>query len=68
MLEPDERPRQLAASFAAMAKRSLVLAACAVTGVAGFTGVLPSVGLRRAGPAHRICMADDEINSKKVAG
>ena len=46
------------------------MAAAVAVEVAGFAGSLPHLGLRRAGAARasRVCMKDDEINTKKVAG
>ncbi len=46
------------------------LAAVVTVEVAGFAGSLPHLGLRSAGAARasRVCMKDDEINTKKVAG
>ena len=45
------------------------VAAAVIAEAAGFAGSLPNLGLRRAGaPASRVCMQDDEINTKKVAG
>ena len=45
------------------------MAAAVIVEAAGFAGSLPHLGLRRTGaPASRICMQNDEINTKKVAG
>ena len=45
-----------------------VIAACATVEVAGFTVSMANFGLRRKTLAKNLCMQNDEINTKKVAG
>jgi hypothetical protein len=44
------------------------VAACATVEVAGFTVGVANFGLRRKTLAKNLCMQNDEINTKKVAG
>ena len=45
-----------------------VIAACASVEVGGFTVRVANFGLRRKTLAKNLCMQNDEINTKKVAG